>query len=506
MATLKRYENDTGYYVQHSFRVEGCLLHVTYQVSDAALAIFERKGIRDGSSIPKPLLHDLIRSEELFTGSSGATGGGVEDTEPKDHEHPFNRLSAESRNWIALRTIDHPATRTRMQDCPDDAGEEIEVDGIPDGFFHQLVAVAQSVDGTEFIRNLDSSYREHQTSIEDSKFLDLAPIESKLGLPRGVFSQLLAGDDWSSIIKIEALLEAALSHSLTQAIEKPELAGFFARLSMADSSLGKVAVAKTLGILSKEDANYIRYLAELRNDLIHDIRRIGFSLATRISEMDSHQFDRFLRVCCVGVDFDSLASSNPNLRAEIKANPKRHLMYGAFKILKEFADNENLCNWIRMAHDQIEFQGLPSRICWLGYGERARFGLMINDLIANGEISAPMVIGRDHLDCGSVASPNRETEGMKDGSDAIADWPLLNAMLNVASGATWVSLHHGGGVGIGNSIHSGQVVLADGTPEAAARIQRVLTNDPGTGVMRHADAGYEQAIDFARDNGIDRAL
>jgi urocanate hydratase len=175
-------------------------------------------------------------------------------------------------------------------------------------------------------------------------------------------------------------------------------------------------------------------------------------------------------------------------------------------ILKEFADNQNLCNWIRMAHDRIEFQGLPSRICWLGYGERARFGLLINDLIASGEISAPIVIGRDHLDCGSVASPNRETESMKDGSDAIADWPILNAMLNVASGATWVSLHHGGGVGIGNSIHAGQVILADGTPEAAERLQRVLTNDPGTGVMRHADAGYQQAIDFAHNSGIDRAL
>lgn len=174
-------------------------------------------------------------------------------------------------------------------------------------------------------------------------------------------------------------------------------------------------------------------------------------------------------------------------------------------ILTEFADNKNLCNWIHMAQERIEFQGLPSRICWLGYGERARFGLLINDLIAKGEISAPMVIGRDHLDCGSVASPNRETESMKDGSDAIADWPLLNAMLNVASGATWVSLHHGGGVGIGNSIHSGQVILADGTKEAAARLQRVLTNDPGTGVMRHADAGYQQAIDFAKDKGIDRA-
>ncbi|HGY90315.1 MAG TPA: urocanate hydratase [Planctomycetes bacterium] len=171
-------------------------------------------------------------------------------------------------------------------------------------------------------------------------------------------------------------------------------------------------------------------------------------------------------------------------------------------ILREFADNEDLCRWIRMAKERIAFQGLPSRICWLGYGERDRFALMINDMVAKGEIKAPIVIGRDHLDCGSVASPNRETEGMKDGSDAIADWPLLNAMLNVAGGATWVSIHHGGGVGIGNSIHAGQVIVADGTPEAARRLKRVLTNDPGIGVARHADAGYEAAQSFAREHGI----
>ncbi len=171
-------------------------------------------------------------------------------------------------------------------------------------------------------------------------------------------------------------------------------------------------------------------------------------------------------------------------------------------ILREFADNEDLCRWIRMAKERIAFQGLPSRICWLGYGERDRFALMINDMVAKGEITAPIVIGRDHLDCGSVASPNRETEGMKDGSDAIADWPLLNAMLNVAGGATWVSIHHGGGVGIGNSIHAGQVIVADGTPEAARRLKRVLTNDPGIGVARHADAGYEEARTFARDHGV----
>jgi urocanate hydratase len=171
-------------------------------------------------------------------------------------------------------------------------------------------------------------------------------------------------------------------------------------------------------------------------------------------------------------------------------------------ILEAFPGDEALCRWIRMAQQRVHFQGLPARICWLGYGERARFGLIINDLVARGEISAPIVIGRDHLDSGSVASPNRETEGMRDGSDAISDWPLLNALLNTAAGATWVSVHHGGGVGIGYSQHAGMVVVADGTPDAARRLERVLTTDPGTGVMRHADAGYEEAIDCARRTGV----
>ena len=172
-------------------------------------------------------------------------------------------------------------------------------------------------------------------------------------------------------------------------------------------------------------------------------------------------------------------------------------------ILSLFPDDEPLNRWIRMAQAQVEFQGLPARICWLGYGERARAGLLFNDLVRRGEVSAPIVIGRDHLDAGSVASPNRETEGMKDGSDAIADWPLLNALINAVGGATWVSLHHGGGVGIGYSIHAGQVIVADGTPEASRRLERVLTTDPGMGVVRHADAGYPEAIDFARAHGID---
>ncbi|MGE7767357.1 urocanate hydratase [Peribacillus sp. NPDC096540] len=171
-------------------------------------------------------------------------------------------------------------------------------------------------------------------------------------------------------------------------------------------------------------------------------------------------------------------------------------------ILREFADNEHLCNWIKMAQEKIQFQGLPSRICWLGYGERARFGKILNDMVASGELKAPIVIGRDHLDSGSVASPNRETEAMKDGSDVVADWPILNAMVNAVGGATWVSVHHGGGVGMGYSLHAGVVIVADGTKEAEARIERVLTTDPGMGVVRHVDAGYELAEKTAREKGI----
>jgi len=171
-------------------------------------------------------------------------------------------------------------------------------------------------------------------------------------------------------------------------------------------------------------------------------------------------------------------------------------------VLEMFPEDEHLCRWIRLAHDRVAFQGLPSRICWLGQGARARFGVAINDLVARGEILAPIVIGRDHLDTGSVASPFRETESMKDGSDAVADWPILNALLNTASGASWVSFHHGGGVGIGNSLHAGQVLVADGTPEMRARIERVLTNDPGIGVARHVDAGYDLAVDTARREGL----
>ncbi|MCK4271739.1 urocanate hydratase [bacterium] len=171
-------------------------------------------------------------------------------------------------------------------------------------------------------------------------------------------------------------------------------------------------------------------------------------------------------------------------------------------VLREFPEDTALCRWIRLAQEKVQFQGLPCRICWLGYGERAHFGRIINEMVASGELKAPVVIGRDHLDCGSVASPYRETEGMKDGSDAIADWPILNGLLNAISGASWVSVHHGGGVGIGLSIHAGMVIVADGTDEMAVRLDRVLTNDPGIGIARHADAGYEKAIETAKEKRI----
>jgi urocanate hydratase len=171
-------------------------------------------------------------------------------------------------------------------------------------------------------------------------------------------------------------------------------------------------------------------------------------------------------------------------------------------VLEEFPDNESLGRWIKMAGERVHFQGLPARICWLGYGERDRLGLRFNDMVASGRLQAPIVIGRDHLDCGSVASPYRETEAMRDGSDAIADWPLLNALLNTASGASWVSIHHGGGVGIGRSIHAGQVTVADGTALAAEKLERVLTNDPGSGVIRHVDAGYPEAVQVAAAHGL----
>ena len=171
-------------------------------------------------------------------------------------------------------------------------------------------------------------------------------------------------------------------------------------------------------------------------------------------------------------------------------------------LIEAFPNDSSLHRWLRLAKERVEFQGLPSRICWLGYGDRAKAGQIFNDLVRHGKVKAPIVIGRDHLDCGSVASPNRETEGMKDGSDAIADWPILNALINAVNGASWVSFHHGGGVGMGYALHAGMVIVADGTDAAAKRLERVLTSDPGMGIVRHVDAGYDKALEVAQEKGV----
>ncbi|MBK9127731.1 MAG: urocanate hydratase [Phycisphaerales bacterium] len=194
--------------------------------------------------------------------------------------------------------------------------------------------------------------------------------------------------------------------------------------------------------------------------------------------------------------------SGPFRWAVLSGDP-RDLAVTDDAVLATFPEEEHLCRWIRLAREKVAFQGLPARICWLKYGQRAKMGLVFNRLVREGKVSAPIVIGRDHLDCGSVASPNRETEAMKDGSDAIADWPILNALLNTACGATWVSVHHGGGVGMGYSIHAGQVIVCDGSEAADRRLERVLTADPAMGVLRHADAGYDEAIAVAREQGVD---
>ena len=230
-------------------------------------------------------------------------------------------------------------------------------------------------------------------------------------------------------------------------------------------------------------------------DYGNNIRQVAFDVGVK----NAFDFPGFVPACirplfCRGV--------GPFRWAALSGDPEDIYKTDA-KVKELIPDDPHLHNWLDMARERIHFQGLPSRICWVGLGQRDRLGLAFNEMVARGELSAPVVIGRDHLDSGSVASPNRETEAMKDGSDAVSDWPLLNALLNCASGATWVSIHHGGGVGMGFSQHAGMVIVCDGTEAAAKRIERVLWNDPATGVMRHADAGYDEAIRCAREKGLD---
>jgi urocanate hydratase len=272
-------------------------------------------------------------------------------------------------------------------------------------------------------------------------------------------------------------------------------------LTLEEAAALRKADPKTYEARSRQSiAKHVRAMLELQKrgavvfDYGNNIRQVAFDEGVK----DAFAFPGFVPayirpLFCEG--------KGPFRWAALSGDPK-DIQRTDELVLELFPENERLCRWIRMARDKVAFQGLPARICWLGYGERQKFGLALNELVRKGEISAPIVIGRDHLDTGSVASPNRETEGMKDGSDAIADWPILNALVNTAAGGSWISVHHGGGVGIGYSIHAGMVVVADGTDRAERKLSRVLTTDPGMGIIRHADAGYELAIETARKHGV----
>ncbi|MGG0716915.1 urocanate hydratase [Robertmurraya massiliosenegalensis] len=359
------------------------------------------------------------------------------------------------------------------------------------------VCIAIEVDETRIDRRIETKYTDIKTnSLEEA--LQLAQIAKKEGkalsigllgnaadmlpemirtgfIPDVLTDQTSAHDPLNGYIPSQMTLEEAACLRA----ENPEIFVKAAKVSMATHVKAMLEMMDK-GAITFDYGNNIRQVA--KDEGVEN----AFDFPGFVPAYIRPQF-------CVG--------KGPFRWAALSGDPEDIFKTDA-AILREFADNEHLCNWIRMAQEKIQFQGLPSRICWLGYGERARFGKIINDMVASGELKAPIVIGRDHLDSGSVASPNRETESMLDGSDAVSDWPILNALINAVGGATWVSVHHGGGVGMGYSQHAGVVIVADGTKEAEERIERVLTTDPGMGVVRHADAGYELAKNTAREKGI----
>jgi urocanate hydratase len=363
---------------------------------------------------------------------------------------------------------------------------------------NDATALIAEVDQTRIQRRLDNRYLD-----EEAPSLDAAIARALEARDRGEAVSI------GVVANAVELLEALLARSIVpdvltdQTSAHDELTGYVPTDMTFDAALAlrKNDPEKYIALSYATMARHMRAMIELQNrgaitfDYGNNLR--GQALKTGVTNaFEVGGFvPLFIRpLFCEG--------KGPFRWAALSGDPN-DLFVTDEAILELFPHDAALHRWIRMAQKRVEFQGLPARICWLGYGERDKAGLLFNRLVAEKKVSAPIVIGRDHLDAGSVASPNRETEGMKDGSDAIADWPILNALLNTAAGATWVSFHHGGGVGIGYSLHAGMVIVADGTPEAAERLRRVLTTDPGTGVMRHADAGYAEAIDVARERGVD---
>jgi urocanate hydratase len=363
---------------------------------------------------------------------------------------------------------------------------------------NEATALVAEVDRTRIQRRLEKRYLD-----EEAPSLDAAIARALQARDAG--EAVSIGVVANAVELLEALIERGIVPDVLtdQTSAHDELTGYVPTAMSFDEalSLRQSDPKKYIDLSYATMARHMRAMIELQNrgaitfDYGNNLRgqalKVGVSNAFEVGGF----VPLFIRpLFCEG--------RGPFRWAALSGDPN-DLFVTDEAILELFPDDAALHRWVRMAQKRVEFQGLPARICWLGYGERDKAGLLFNRLVAEKKVSAPIVIGRDHLDAGSVASPNRETEGMKDGSDAIADWPILNALLNTAAGATWVSVHHGGGVGIGYSLHAGMVVVADGTEEAAERLRRVLTTDPGTGVMRHADAGYEEAIDVARERGVD---
>jgi len=362
---------------------------------------------------------------------------------------------------------------------------------------NEATALVAEVDRTRIQRRIEKRYLD-----EEAPSLDAAIARALEARDRG--DAVSIGVVANAVELLEALIARGIvPDALTdQTSAHDELEGYVPLLAYNDAlALRKSDPQKYIALSYEAMARHMRAMIELQNrgavtfdygnNLRGQAQKAGVANAFEVAGF----VPLFIRpLFCEG--------KGPFRWAALSGDPN-DLFVTDEAILELFPHDAALHRWIRMAQKRVEFQGLPARICWLGYGERDKAGLLFNRLVAEKKVSAPIVIGRDHLDAGSVASPNRETEGMKDGSDAIADWPILNALLNTSAGATWVSVHHGGGVGIGYSIHAGMVVVADGTDSAADRLRRVLTCDPGTGVMRHADAGYEEAIDVARERGVD---
>jgi urocanate hydratase len=362
---------------------------------------------------------------------------------------------------------------------------------------NEATALIAEVDQTRIQRRLDKRYLD-----EEAPSLDAAIARALEARDRG--EAVSIGVVANAVELLEALIARGIVPDVLtdQTSAHDELEGYVPLLDYHHAlALRKSDPKKYIALSYATMARHMRAMLELqrRGSIVFDYGNNLRGQAKKTGVDDAFDVGGFVPLFIRPLFCEG---KGPFRWAALSGDPN-DLFVTDEAILELFPHDAALHRWIRMAQKRVEFQGLPARTCWLGYGERDKAGLLFNRLVAEKKVSAPIVIGRDHLDAGSVASPNRETEGMKDGSDAIADWPILNALLNTSAGATWVSVHHGGGVGIGYSLHAGMVIVADGTEAAAGRLRRVLTCDPGTGVMRHADAGYSEAIEVAKERGVD---